>query len=164
MARFLHLTSAFQANRADRDRLLAFLLLGSLFGAFGARLQHDALPAFDFGADQGTWILTWLRFSLFPCLLAVSFLLHRRWLFCLLFFLKGAFVSFTLCVFSLCGWKQFLDVLPPLFWQGLLPLPLQLYVASIWLGEERSDGAVLLLFALLLPGLLGVLFRMPMAS
>ena len=158
MAQFLHGSTVLQSNRRDCYRLMTFLLLGALLGSLTARFQFRTISCFRFEARQSAWILIWFRSSLFSCLLAVSFLLRRSILFDLLFFLKGAFVSFILCVFSHCGVNQLFPSLPPLVLQSVLPLPLQFHVASIWLRDAQRNAAGLVLLApLLLLALLGAL-------
>ena len=164
MARFLHFSSAFQSNRKDCYQLLAFLLIGALFGALVASLQPVTVFVFDFDAIQTSWIPIWFRSSLFPCLLAVSFLLRRKALFFLLFFLKGAFVSFTLCILSRFGLNLLLSNLSFFLIQTVLPLSIQLYVSSIWLRfEQNNASALFLLVPMILAAFLGALILMHLA-
>ena len=163
MAHFLRLSSAFHADRRDCLRLLGFLLSGSILGALFARLRSDALSTLRFDMTQGSWIPIFLRSSLFPCLMAVSFLLRRRWLFCCLFFGKGFFVAFSLSVIALSGRLQFLCFFPPFLNHALL-LPMELYVGSVWLRKEDAGGALWLLFPLLFLAFFGVLIQTSLVS
>ena len=165
MAQFLHVSWTFHANRQALYRLLTDMLIGSLCGALCAKLHAPGLSAVDFGMKQTSWILIWLRSALFPCLMAVSFLLRRRYLFSILFFLKGAFAAYCLCAFALFGADRLLFALPALAFQSLLPLPLYFYAASVWLGEEDSSGRPLFFLApMLLISLLGALIQVSLVT
>lgn len=145
MAHFLHVSSAFHANRQEVIRLLTCTLVGSLCGALCARLQASALTSVDFSVKQTSWVPILLRSLLFPSLMAVSFLLCRRYLFYLLFFLKGAFTAFLLCGFALCGADRLLEALPAVFFHSLFPLPVYFYAGSVWLESWDGSGRPLVL-------------------
>lgn len=164
MAHFIHSLPTFQPNRNDCPRLLLSLMFGSLLGAVCARLQTASVSDLVFGVAQSFWIPIWLRASLFPCLLAVSFLLRRRFLFYVLFFLKGTFVSFTLSIFALYGVEQLLSFLPVFLFQTMLPLPIQFYSASIWLQDGEDFRKLFLLAPMLFLALFGALIQMALAA
>lgn len=164
MVHFLHVSSVFHADRRDCARLLTVLLIGSLMGALFAKLQSVTFLEYDHLSSQTSCFPIWLRVSLFPCLLAVSFLVRRSFLFYVLFFLKGLFVSFSLCLFAVYGVSQLVSVLPAFFLSVLL-LPVHFCATLFWLqaGENAGRGILFLLPVLLL-SFLGALFQTSMVS
>ena len=165
MAQFLLVSPDYRSERAACVRLLGVLFIGSLTGALWAKLLVHALSDPAFRSGQSSWLLIWLRADLFPCLLAVSFLLGRRPLFYILFFAKGALVCFTLCYFSMQGRDQLFFVMPTLCFSSLLPLPAQLWGASVWLQtRELRTRSLILLVPMLLLALLGALIQTAVVS
>ncbi len=163
MAHFMHLTSPFRAVRRDCSLLLTLLMIGSLAGALLDKLQDPALSVPEHSV-QSSWVSIWLRVSLFPCLLAVSFLLRRRAFCFLLFFLKGFAVSLTLCVFARCGAEQLVGILPTVLLSVLL-LPVQFFLGLYWLQDDGQSGkGILLLAPMLLLSLLGALLQTYLVS
>ena len=120
MAHLLQVLSSFRVPRRESFQLLASLLIGSLFGALCAKTQTVAFSVPRLGLEQASEFSILFRAFVFPCFLAVPVLLRRKALFYVLFFLKGFFVSFTLCVFALQGLAFLRPVLPATIFQSLL--------------------------------------------
>ena len=160
MAHLQHVLFCFRTHRREGFQLLTSLLIGSLFGALCAKTQTAAFFLPGHNLAQTSVISILLRSVLFPSLLVVSFLLRRRVLFFVLFFLKGFFVSLTLCAFASQGLDLLLPVLLTIVIQSLLSLPAQFFAVVVWLQNGDQYREKHLLFApMLLFTLLGVLLQ-----
>ena len=160
MVQFRNRIRLLPESRRWTQRILFSLLLGSLLGALWARMQ-PGLTALDPEAlGRVSPVRGFLRNALFPCLLAAALILRGRFLFCLLFFLKGVGVSFLLCASAAAGDDWLSAVLPTLILDTLLPLPLLLRMGAVW-GEQAETGeaSLWLLFPALLVGFLSALLR-----
>lgn len=160
MARFLLVSGAFRENRSNCARLLFFLLAGSLAGALWSKLCWGETAFLASNASAPGRASMTLRALLFPCLMVVSYLIGRRFLFYVLFFMKGALCAFTLCLLCAQNVIQLSGAVWALLLQSLLSLPAQLLTGSLWLEAREAEGLRLLLFVpMTLFALLGVLLQ-----
>lgn len=160
MTRFRFPGLAARSCGRERQRLFLCLLTGSLIGALYAR-ACGTLPAsgLRFPVRGETLLFSWLRCSLFPCLLLGALCLRRPTLFCGLFFLKGVFVSAAVCVLASSGVETPVLMLR-LMSETVLPLPLCFYVGSVWLRQTKLlSPCPWLLIPLLGISFLGVLLE-----
>lgn len=151
-------------RRESSVGLVCCLLLGTLLGAVLAKLTISALPASAIlsAADTSRTPIwgRWFHFALFPTLMLAASLLRSRLLCFLLMLLKGAAVSCLLCVSYSIGFQAIREVCFSVLFQTLFPLPILLYIFSVWLQEIQSKRFD---FWLLLPGylvgLIGILLE-----
>ena len=140
MAQLRVFTGGFRFNRLEQHRLLAFLLLGSLMGAFCAKWSECVLNVSFLPQLRSLPLLRmWFRALLFPMLLLGALTLRDKSLFRLLFFGRGFAVSFSLCVFAISGLLTRRELLLMVLLERVLPLPLHLMVGSVW-AAETDDG------------------------
>ncbi len=165
MAHFLLASGFFWSERSHCFRLLFFLLMGSVLGALCAKMQGVGFSFSEQEAFRPGVVSVLLRAFLFPCLMVVSYLIGRSFLFDLLFFGKGAFVAYPLCVCCVWNLPQLSSVLPALLFQTLLPLPVQFLCGSVWMAKEpKRRSSWLLLLPMMLFALAGVLVQISLAA
>lgn len=132
------------------QRLTLSLLFGSLLGSLwaGIALKRFGCPDIAFlfySFGSASLLLQLLQCLLLPGLLLAALLLERRWIFCLLFFCKGAL---TACVLCFC-FSNGLPILQILFWAAcrmFLPLPALIFAGSVWMGSLSECRGTLWLF------------------
>lgn len=140
-------------DRRDLQIIVLCALVGSMTGALYAGRAFGPLSALSLGGTQ-TFLLSALRLSLLPLLMAAALLLKSRLLFWLLFFGKGFSVSCVLWIASSSGAATLLCLLPRLLLETILPLPAFFLLGAVWYGQTRVGR-----FSLppILPALLSVL-------
>ena len=144
--------------------LVCCLLLGALFGTLLAKLSFlspsDFLLPSSVSFSDAPVPGKWFHFALFPTLLLAASILRSRWLGYLFVFGKGLLCSYLLSVSCYIGFDAFRQAALSFFFQTLLPLPMLLYVFTVWLEELRGPRID---FWLLLPcylsGLIGILLE-----
>lgn len=161
MTQLRRASAQFSYDRNTLLRLLLWMILGSMVGAYAAlrsvyHIREDAV----FFSGQGFLFRTVPRVLIFPSFMAAAVLFHCRRLFCFLFFCKGFSVAFTLCVCAVSGAEVLLSYLPALFCETVLPLPAILTLGAIWYQDAPNKQAELWpVFPALLPASVGLLLE-----
>ena len=152
--------------RRETCGLLAFcLVLGSICGAFGSKLCSmqlgAALESFSIPAVLDVPIIRkWLRIALLPAMMSVALVARRRWWMFLLFFGKAFLLAYLVCLFSSAQAGAWTSLFPLLFFETVLPLPILLYVGSVWIQDIQLGRCdLLLLLPAVCSGLLGILLE-----
>ena len=156
----------FRFEQAACQLLLLCLLSGAVLGAFLARLQEPSLLNLNLDGllkeiSTLSFSRRWFMASLTPLFLTLGLVLGHRWMFPLLFLLRGAFVSCLLCGVAAAGGGDCLARLfPMLFLRVGLPMPVFFFAGSVWMedltGPERK---LWLLLPMLAAAFLGALLE-----
>ena len=154
MTRLRPWTPGLLYDRRDLQTVVLCALVGSLTGALYARASSASISGELFFCVRQPVLLSALRLSLFPVLMAAALLLQSRALFWLLFFGKGFAVSCLLCIAASFGAGPLSCLLPGLLLETLLPLPAFFLLGAVWYGET---GAGRWSLRPILPALLSVL-------
>lgn len=126
-------------TRASQQMLLFSLLLGSLAGALCSTFYEGVTELPIGGLARVSLFRMWLRSALFPTLMAAALISRKKTLFPLLFFIKGAAVVYTLCVFSASASSQLPAILPTLILESVMPLPFMLWLGGVW-ADQAEHG------------------------
>ena len=139
MTQFSSLFMRIRFCQRERLLILICLLFGSLFGALCCTLHPCiSFPKFNSISDTQPLLTSCFRASIFPACLTIAVLLRLRPLICLLFFLKGAAVSYAALFLADSGSDTFLLLLKLLL-ENLIPLPILIASASLWLSQRKEE-------------------------
>lgn len=149
-------TFADEGNRQSQFPFLISLVSGAIVGAISARffLQDVGvrmLSGLFTGWDSVSFLRRLFLTVLFPSLVFGGALSGCAPILALLFFWKGVFFSFILCVCVNCGvFPARAAVYRALFFRSIMPLPACFYSASVLLNQSDAAGSALRLRLLFL--------------
>lgn len=140
-----------RSQKSEEQIIFLCLLTGSLAGALSAQLRQAVVSEATVASiRQVSQLQLWLRGALFPLLMAAALIWKSGFLLRLLFVLKGAVISLTVCSFSASGAAALSALFPILLFETLLPLPMLLSVGSVWLEQTETGKTELWLLIPLL--------------
>ena len=139
MTQLRFLSPRLSYDRRDLQTIFLCALVGSLTGALYTRGYSGYVFVWESIKAAQPFLLSVLRLSLFPLLLAAALFLQRRPLFCLLFFGKGFAGSCVLCVAAASGAGLIHSLLLRLLLETLFPLPAFFLLGAVWYGQTRAE-------------------------